>query len=86
MGGYKWVSNLVDSIYKLFESQGQLENEKNKQNQKFWVTKKLGGPDTLVACTNLWEGKGNWRAAVHRLVLENGGREEEAEEVKRALE
>lgn len=87
MGGYKWVSNIVDFVYKDLESKGFFEkNEKNKQDQKFWVTKKLGGPDTLVGNENLWEGGGDWRSAVKKAVKEAGGREEEAEEVMKNLE
>ena len=64
IGGYKTVSSLVDVFYRRFNESSPIEIreqfDKLKQNQKFFLTKIMGGPDTFLGENGMHFWKDPW--------------------------
>lgn len=95
LGGYKSIAGLVEMLYKRlnegFFVDMKEEYEKMKQNQKFYITKILGGPDTFLGENgrNFWKdpwlmksGEEKWLEILEGCLEEMNVRKDVAEKVK----
>ena len=98
LGGYKSISLLIDGLYRRLIEQLPIENkeeyEKMKQNQKFYLTKVLGGPDTFLGENSrfFWKdpwflkmGANQWLMALEEALKEIGAGKEIYEKIKDIL-
>ena len=95
LGGYKSIAILVETLYKRlnegFYVDMKEEYEKMKQNQKFYITKILGGPDTFLGENgrSFWKdpwlmksGEEKWLEILEGCLNDMGARKDLAEKVK----
>lgn len=95
LGGYKSIAILVETLYKRlnegFYVDMKEEYEKMKQNQKFYITKILGGPDTFLGENgrSFWKdpwlmksGVEKWLEILEGALNDMGVRKDVAEKVK----